>query len=639
MGVTDPLLSFCLASITDWSTEMPFLDLMKYSRPFLGHSASNWNAMSNDALQSGGYLDANGWPTSIPPGMSSVGTIWAWDSTDPVTAASRAGIYVLSYSGEGTLKLSGDVKVLSSTPGQIVVQNLSGGTMAVDITSTDPNHDGNYIRDISLVPQQYQDLAAAGEIFNPDWLALVQDARELRFMDWMDTNGTTSAHWSDRPQVGDASWAANGVPVEVMVALANQTGTEPWFNMPAGADASYILNFATYVRDHLNPALKVHVEYSNETWNFAFGQTQWLAAQAKSVWGSTDGAAWLSYDAMLATKAALIWDQVFGSEAQARVDNVLGTQTGNIGITSQELTASLWKLYDPTGYVAPSSVFDSLAVTSYFGASTMSDTALRDELLAVLKTPGINATAWLKAKMEDPTYSESIPQVIAQWAADKALADKYGMGLVAYEGGQHLLQSAFLSGISDADLTTLTTFLAGFVRSQAMADLYHELWVAWAQVSDGPFMQFGDVAEVSKFGAWGLFTALGDHNPRADLLMDLNLHAHAWFGSGGGVQYQQGVITVGTGVADTLTGTDKDDFLIAANGRDTIIAGKGHDAIAGGSGFDTVVLAGSAKDYTIVVEGDGYRLTGPGTYDFIKNIQQFAFDDGNKTLEAMLRGN
>ena len=544
-GLTDSTLAFGLSGISDWSTQMPFLDLMKTSRSFLGHSSSSWEAMTHADLVKGGYLDANGWPKSIPSGLTSIGTVWDWSSsaTDPLVAASRAGVYVLTYSGEGTLDLGGDAKILSSEPGRIVFQSVKGDTLLMNITATDPKHNGNYLHDISIVPQKYEALHDAGEIFNPAWLAVVQDARELRFMDWMETNGVTSAHWADRPQVGDASWGTSGVPVEVMVQLANQTGTEPWFNMPAGADEAYIRNFATYVRDHLNPGLKVHVEYSNETWNWSFSQTQWLADQAKTVWGTTDGAAWLSYGAMLATKSALIWDQVFGSEADARVDNVMGTQTGNSWIGSQLLTAPLWQQYDPAGYVPPSAVFDSLAVTTYFGSATMSDATLRNDLLTVLKNGSIDATAWLKAKMEDPTYAQSIPQIAAQWAENKAIADKYGMDLVAYEGGQHLLHSFGVGGLSDADLTTLTTFLSGFVRSQAMAELYHELWVAWAKVSDGPFMQYGDVAAADKYGAWGIFGALGDHNPRADLLMDLNQHSTSWFGTGGGEQYQQGVIT------------------------------------------------------------------------------------------------
>ena len=244
----------------------------------------------------------------------------------------------------------------------------------------------------------------AGQIFNPDWLAVVQDARELRFMDWMAVNGVTPANWDDRPQVGDVTWSG-GVPVEVMVDLANQTGTEPWFTMPAGADEAYIRNFATYVRDHLEPGLQVHVEYSNEMWNWAFGQTKWLGAQAKADWGSSDGAAWLDYAAMLATKSALIWDDVFGADADARLDHVLGTQTANAWIADRLLTAPLWQTTDPEGYVAPASVFDSLAVTTYFGGSTMGRADRGPSLLAVLKTPGVDATAWLAARLMDPVMS------------------------------------------------------------------------------------------------------------------------------------------------------------------------------------------------------------------------------------------
>ena len=624
MGVSDPTLAFGLTGIADWSTEMPFLDLMKFSRPWIGHTATDWAAMSPDQLASGGYLDADGWPTHIPDGLTSIGTIFAWDQNDTLAAASRAGVYVLTYEGEGTLELAG-VNILSSALGRMVVQNVSGGQMVISITATDPNHTGNYIHNISLVAQKYEALYAAGEIFNPDFLSVVQDARELRFKDWMSVDWVTQASWDGRAEVGDATWASKGVPVEVMVQLANQTGTEPWFTMPAGADETYIRNFATYVRDHLNPDLKAHVEYSNEMWNWGYSQTQWLATQAQAVWGEKGGAAWLDYAAMLATKSALIWDDVFGSAADARVDNVMGTQTANAWIADHLLTAPIWQSHDPTGYVAPSSVFDSLAVTTYFGGATMSDAALRDELLTVLNTPGVNATAWLKAKLMDPEYAQSVPQIAAWWAANKVVADKYGMDLVAYEGGQHVLQSAFLSGISDADLATLTTFLSDFARSQAMADLYRALWVNWAAVSDGPFMQFVDVSAPSKYGVWGLLSALGDHNPRADLLMNLNAHFASWFGSGGGDQYLQGVIKMADPAGETLTGTAKEDFLIGGRGHDILIGGagedtiltgagndsvrggNGHDSVTGGIGSDTVnggagndTLAGGGGDDTII---------------------------------------
>ncbi|OZA01206.1 MAG: hypothetical protein B7Y02_17795, partial [Rhodobacterales bacterium 17-64-5] len=132
--------------------------------------------MTTEQLAAGGYLDADGWPTRIPSGLTSIGTIWDWSQGDAVAAASRAGVYVLTYEGEGTVQLNG-VTILSSAPGRIVVQNLNGGSMIMNITATDPNHTGNYLHNISLVPQQYEALHRAGEIFNPDWLSVVQDAR------------------------------------------------------------------------------------------------------------------------------------------------------------------------------------------------------------------------------------------------------------------------------------------------------------------------------------------------------------------------------------------------------------------------------------------------------------------------------
>ena len=388
-GLSDPTLAFGLTTVSDYSTQMAFLDLMKMSRPWIGHTNTAWSAMTTDQLVAGGYLDADGWPTRIPDGLSSIGTIWAWGNAataDPVAAASRAGTYVLSYEGEGTLQIQGQgITILSSEPGRIVVQNLLGGQMMLNITSTDPSHSGNYLRNISLVPQEYEALHEAGQIFNPDWLALVQDARQLRFMDWMVTNGSNQVNWDDRPEIGDVTWAGkSGVPVEVMVQLANQTGTEPWFNIPVGASADYILQFATYVRDHLDPGLKVHVEFANEAWNPALPSYGVLKALSEAEWGVT---APMDYFAKCATEAALIWDQVFGASADDRVDNVIGTQTMNSWIAGRIMVAPNWLANEPDSYVAPSSVFDSLAITTYFGGANVTVPELRAQLLAMIADP------------------------------------------------------------------------------------------------------------------------------------------------------------------------------------------------------------------------------------------------------------
>ena len=637
VGVVDPTLSFGLGAVTDWSTQMPFLDLMKAARPFFANGDGKWGLLSPEQLEDGGHLDADGWPTEIPSGATSITTIWDWSgsTSNPDAVTSRAGVYVLTYEGSGTLKLGGDARVISSEPGRIVFESKAGGSMWLDITATDPRGTGDYIRDISLVPQKYEALHAAGAIFNPDWLEVVTDARELRFMDWMKTNASTQSDWADRPNVTDATWTGEGgVPLEVMVELANQTGTDPWFTMPAQATDEYIRNFATYVRDHLDPGLVAKVEYSNELWNWSFPQTHWVDAQAKALWGAQ--ATNFDYVAMRATQTAVIWDEVFGAEAEARVENVLGTQTANAWIADQLLTAPVWKANDPAGFVDPASVFDSLAVTTYFGHATVSEANLRAELIAVLKTPGTDANAWLAARLMDPAYSGSIPQIVTWWANNKAVADRFGLDLVAYEGGQHVHHSFAVDGLTEADLAVLTDFLTDFVRSPEMGQLYATLWEEWAKVSDGPFMQFGDVGQASRWGSWSLLSALGDLTPRAEVLFANNADEASWFGDGGGDRYLQGVTRLAGDTAATLTGTQKDDFLIGGKGNDTLQGGAGDDGLNGGAGTDTLLLTGKATDYRLVAEGTGYRLTGTDGTDFVLNIETFQFDGGEtRTLQEM----
>ncbi len=625
-GLSDPTLAFNLTPISDYSTETPFLDIARTMRPWVGHEGSTYNAMTFQQLQDGGYLDGSGWLKEIPEGLDSVGTVWGGSVTAGSAAAeARAGVYVLTYEGEGTIEMTLAAHVLSSEPGRIVFENTTGKPMGFNITSTDPSGTGNYIHDISVVPQEYEALAQTGELFNPEWLAVVQDTREFRFMDWMEINDSTVSDWADRPQLGDATWMNQGVPVEVMVQLANQTGTDPWFNIPAQASDDYIRQFATYVRDHLDPSLKAHVEYSNETWNWSFDQTKWLDAQAKATWGEGTN---LDYFAKRATETALIWDQVFGTQADARVENVLAVQTGSDRLLDRILNDPIWAAHEPDNYVSPASVFDAVAVTTYFGAKTVADSDLRQELLDVLKDPTVDATAWLAAKLLDPAYGKSIPKVVASWADTKAIVDKYGIDLIAYEGGQHVQQSFGIRDMSDADLATLTDFLSGFVRSPQMADLYAQLWDAWAKISDGPFMQYGDVAAPSKYGSWGLLSAIGDDNPRADLLFNYNATKDSWFGDGGGTRYQQGVIKIASDAGETLTGTQKADFLVGGAGNDTFLPGAGSDGINGGAGTDTVILAGRVQDYSIAKEANGYRLTGPSTSTFVTNVENFKFDNG-----------
>ncbi len=235
---------------------------------------------------------------------------------------------------------------------------------------------------------------------------------------------------------------------------------------------------------------------------------------------------------------------------------------------------------------------------------------------------------WMAAQLTDPSYSSSIPQIAAEWAAVKAVTDANGLNLVAYEGGQGFAQWFDPTGLTSDQVNQLDSFMTDFAYSPQMAGLYQTLWDDWAKVSNGPFMQFTDVSGPSQYGAWGLYRSLGDTNPNATLLTGLNDQQNAWFGDGGGTRYQQGVIKIAGDGGQTLSGTDKQDFLVGGNGNDTFIPGNGNDFINGGNGDDTIELPGKPSDYSVKEQGKRYLLTGLGASISFADIDAIRFGNG-----------
>ncbi|MEO8243732.1 MAG: hypothetical protein ABI832_15630, partial [bacterium] len=77
-----------------------------------------------------------------------------------------------------------------------------------------------------------------------------------------------------------------------------------------------------------------------------------------------------------------------------------------------------------------------------------------------------------------------------------------------------------------------------------------------------------------------------------------------------------------------LNGTAGADLLVGTAGDDTITSSKGDDTIIGGNGNDVLVLNSNVGAFTLVVEGDGYRLTGTNTSDFLQGIEGISMDGG-----------
>ncbi|RZJ40319.1 MAG: calcium-binding protein, partial [Brevundimonas sp.] len=93
----------------------------------------------------------------------------------------------------------------------------------------------------------------------------------------------------------------------------------------------------------------------------------------------------------------------------------------------------------------------------------------------------------------------------------------------------------------------------------------------------------------------------------------------------------------------TGTGNSLNNLIVGGAGNDVLRGGGGNDTIQGGEGSDTVLLAGIASQYTITVEGMGYRVVdntaGRDGSLLLTSIETLRFSDGStQTLTAPAPG-
>ncbi|MGR3761991.1 hypothetical protein ACUXV3_17985 [Roseobacteraceae bacterium NS-SX3] len=532
-GVVRQSIAMNLMPIADWSPQAPFLDHFKTARPWIGHLPKRWGGISHEDLAAAGYLDADGWPTAIPPELGSIGTVLLADL--PEQAVSLSGRYVLRFEGEGIVEVAGRAENVRYGKNEVRF-GYTPGPGLVDIRIQRTGLKGNYVRNITVVKEEHLAAHAAGALFNPDFLDMLGGFDVLRFMDWMDTNDSSQVGWEDRPLPGRYTWAEKGVPAEVMVALANRLKAAPWFTLPHMADDSYVRNFAQLVKAELDENLGVYAEYSNEVWNWQFDQARWADEQARARWGGKD--LWMQFYGGRAAEAAQIWSGVFGESAAGRLVRVVSTQTGWLGLEEQILQAPLWVAEEP-GRRAPAAYFDAYAVTGYFGGhlgtperadvvrAWIADSRARAGEAA--EAEGLRGAA-RAAFIEENQYDVAIAQAAAELRDGLATGETggtlagllgkilpyhaktaaaHGLDLIMYEGGSHVV------GIGPVvDDPSITGFFTQLNYAPEMAALYRELLAGWAALGGRLFGAYADVAAPSKWGSWGAKRWLSDDNPR-----------------------------------------------------------------------------------------------------------------------------
>jgi hypothetical protein len=338
-------------------------------------------------------------------------------------------------------------------------------------------------------------------IFYPVFAARLRAYSVLRFMDWMRTNGSPVASWAQRTPLTYHTWATDrGAPVEVMIALANLVRAHPWFTLPHQADDSYVRGLAQTVKERLDPALGVYVEHSNEVWNAEFSQYAYLSKQAKAA-----GATLPAYHALRTRTLAAVFKAELGD---ARVVSVLGVQAANPRVATSGLD------YLKERFGAAALGIDALAIAPYFGVTPTPAEA------------GKFSAMTLDALIEH-VRTTVFPYEGAHMRNHRAVADQYGLRLVAYEGGQHMV------GMGAArDSPALNALFDACNRDPRIKQLYLEYLGLWKRAGGELFVHFNDVSRYTKSGRWGALEYVGQPRseaPKFDALQTFIEQNRAWW--------------------------------------------------------------------------------------------------------------
>jgi len=460
-----------LGPMAYWQSDWPFIDEMKRAggwftrcegwqtpqcRDF-AKGASAFDTKEQDKLE----LDENGWPKRLPAAddpnvkFRQVAALLFQGNggTHP------AGRWIVLYDGAGTIAYGGAGRRIDaeSKPGRDVLEvgDKPGEGLLLRITRTDER---NHLRNIRVIgpggicadapfvwaadaatcagraPFRSLEALSATQAFHPAFLGDLRGFRALRFTKWSAANTSKQVSWSQRPTPGNARWSGDdGVPVEAMFELARATGADPWISLPPFVDDDFARQFAALAKRSLAPGATLWFEYVNEPWNQAPPYNVAGASfeqKAKQKWPAATLAPWqqrLNWYAYRSVQLCRIVKREFGADA-SRVRCVANGQAANAAVADTVLACALAK--DELGGACAKGL-DALAIAPYFGYELVDDAVAGKVDRWADEPDGGLATAF-------GVITNELPRTRSWIVANKQVADRHGLPLVAYEGGQHL---------------------------------------------------------------------------------------------------------------------------------------------------------------------------------------------------------
>ena len=292
-----------------------------------------------------------------------------------------------------------------------------------------------------------------------------------------------------------------------------------------------VTKFAAHFRDHVASDLVTYFEFGNETWNFIFNHTQWLAAQGRAKFGRDDNSRMAGY---LAAHCMKVIRETYGINGRHRWRGVLATQTVNIGVTAGMIGGIKQYIEENDATLKVVDLFNALAVTGYF-----SGPFIAKHKASVFDWMDISERRWLggleatKYSYFNRTVNEdcadgrhtgnslAVDKLVPFWRSQKAIADANGLELIQYEGGNHN-DPKFYSTLTPNQGARFMEFYKQCCHTFEDAQNYIAMFSNFIAAGGKYPSKFVEMSPVTRYGNWGGLRYLGDSNPVWDAVVAFN---------------------------------------------------------------------------------------------------------------------
>jgi len=331
--------------------------------------------------------------------------------------------------------------------------------LRLQITRTDPRRNGNYIRNIRIVPKDMEQTYQR-QVFNKDYIARIREMHALRFMPWSNIRANDAMEWNERATIGTAFYTGDkGVPAERMVDLANAINATPW-----------LFPNATYA-----------AREADRIWEFPY---------PKVPQGKRRVLLSANWYGMRSVQMCKIFKKEFGGQRN-RVKCAMGTLNSVPWVGKEILDCPLHKPANGCGRH-----IDAFGVGPYFG-----DYIAKKENRATVKSWTRDADGGKSrlfqeilngGMLQNGPEGGAFPLLAGQLKANKALADKYNLELVAYESGQHLIRYDPPHDVKDPEVLNL--FMTA-QKDPRMKQAYQRFLQTWDQSGGGLMLHYYGIGE------------------------------------------------------------------------------------------------------------------------------------------------